>query len=286
MTKDLYTCLIENQDIDKAFVQIYWARAEHLGCAIELVMDAARANGLNNPLSRECDPYDISLLQGDIEPSSDSEVFWSKTRYSFPPEQVFDLPIGIIGSCIEGEHDIEEISRGFTIETDEAGLTSIVVNVESNELLDLYSKLLNAFPDYKVFWYVLHDHWEGGETDLFLVNEDFNTSTIILNHLGETSYDSVLNGFVTLTAYLEKGASNISISEHKQIVITTRSASVAEKLSMLVETSGYPKAEQIVSIEYGIHHWHYRMSKSKTKKQLIKSLKESGFSDWDPKSKN
>ncbi len=283
MKNTLYTCLIEEQTPAEAFVQVYWAHAPHLGVAIQMMLDSAKANGLQSPVARECDPYDIDNLECVVTPSEDADVFWSSSRHFFPPEPIFQLPTGIIASCIEGGNDIDELTPCFSVEGDDKGMTTIEVNVEESRLASDYSAMLRLFPKYKLFWYVLHDHWEDQEEDRFLVNEELNTPARILAHISENKTDSILNGFVTLTAYLEDGETNLKISDHKRIVISTYSSGVAEQFLTFLRNAGYPNVEAPLSIDHRIHHWHYRVPASIPKTELEGMLKESGFSDWKPK---
>lgn len=281
----LYTCLIDEQTEHEAFVQVYWSRADDIGSAIEKMLSAARANGLTSPEPREIDPYDIDSLEGDVEPNLDAETFWATGRVFFNPEPFFRLPYGIIGSCIEGEYDINEITSGFTRSKSDDGKTTIEVNVPREALFEIYSLLLKINPLYKVFWYLLHDHWEDMQ-DHFLVNEFLNRPDAILNHLRKNELDSLMNGYVTLTAYLEEGATNLNISDHKRIIISTYSDELANVYSSALNNAGYPQIDELVSIDDQIHHWHYRHPNSRSRRELVENLHSIGFSDWTPKRKN
>ena len=81
----LYTCLIEEQTEDEAFVQVYWARADHIGAAIEKMVAVGRQNGLINPEPRQLDPYNIKNIQGEVDPSLNAQTFWAKGRACFKP---------------------------------------------------------------------------------------------------------------------------------------------------------------------------------------------------------
>ena len=283
MENKLFTCLIEEQNTEEACFQMYWARAQRMGEAIDLILDAAKKNGLNNPIPRQCDPDEIENLidEDEIEPDIDSSVFWSTNRHFFPPESVFDLPVGVIASGIEGEHDIDEIKSGYTVQIDE-GLTTIEVNVEARKLVDLYQQLVKLNSSYRVFWYVLHSYWDDEKDDKFLVNEDLNTSDKIITHLMENEEDSIKNGYVTLTSYLDEGETNMSITDHKRIIIRTYSKLISARIQKVLERQGYEKLSNLMSIDRWIHHWHYRVTKSQSKSELEKTLKKLGFSYWNP----
>ena len=95
-SETLFNCLVEEQTDDEAYFQDYWARGGHMGEAVEKIMAAARDNGLTHPEPKEINPYDIENLEGEVFPSTESDVFWSTTIFSFTPESTFSFPVGII----------------------------------------------------------------------------------------------------------------------------------------------------------------------------------------------
>lgn len=280
MAETLYKCLIEEETEDESFIQIYWSRAEHMGVAIENVVAAALGNGLIAPEPKEIDPFDIDNLSSDVSPSSDAEVFWA-AKFFFDPEPGFTLPHGIISSCEEGDYDANEIASGYMKHKDGEGKTTFEINVERDALLPLYERLLLVCESYRVFWYLLHDHWDDS-TDHFLVNESLNSPELILSYLRSNKLDSLMNGHVTLTAYCEEGATNLNISDHKRIIIYTYSDKVAEEYVTVLGDAGYPEMDELVSIDCRMHHWHYRPSKSRSRNDLVKYLHSTGFKDWSP----
>jgi len=281
----LFTCLVEERSATEPFVQVYWARDEHLGGALEKMRAAARSNGLRDPAMQEADPYDLDNLTCEVEPDPSAEVFWALSRHRFPPEPSFTIPYGVIGSCIEGERDIHDIVAGYSLHKSEDGLTTLEVNADADALAPLYEEFLKAHPTYRVFWYVLHDHWlDDGSDSLFLVNEALNTPSRIIEHLHGHQRDSIMNGFVTLTAYLQEGSTNVKISDHKRIVVATYSDEIAADYADLLDRAGYDRFDELTSFDRGIHHWHYRHPASRDRAELERYLRELGFKDWKPKS--
>ncbi|MEZ5324887.1 MAG: hypothetical protein R3F19_07480 [Verrucomicrobiales bacterium] len=279
----LYTCLIEDQTDDEAFVQVYWAWGSHMGDAIEKSLSTARDNGLTNPTVREVDPYDIENLEGEVFPNSEADVFFATTRFSFPPEPSFIFPAGIVPSCIEDEeaNDVDDIRAGYRRSQDEEGLIEIGVNVSDSCLLPLYERVIKLHETYKTFWYLIQGHW-GDVEDQIYENPDLCTSEAIIEHLRAHRHDAVMNGFVTLTAYADEGATNVNISDHKRIVILTYSDSVADATEAALKDEGIPHHEDLVSFDNRIHHWHYRPSESLDRSDLIAHLTSSGFKPWNP----
>lgn len=279
----LYTCLIEGRASDEAFVQVYWARASHMGVAVEKMLAAARENGLPNPLPRGADPYDIENLEVQVYPDSSSEVFFATTRYSFPPEPVFEFPFGIIPSGVvdEDADDVDDIRPGYRRSKNEERLIEIGVNVPGSDLLSIYERLLKLHGNYEAFWYLIHDHW-GDVSDQIYENPSLSTPDAIIEHLRAHPHDAVMNGFVTLTAYIDEGATNLNISEHKRIVILTYSDSVADSFERALLDAGFDHDQYLVSFDCKIYHWHYRPSESLDRGDLIAHLVSCGFKPWNP----
>lgn len=281
----LFTCLIEEMTSDEAFLQVYWARASHMGAAIEKMLAAARENGLTNPLPREADPYDIENLDVEVCPDPSSEVFFGTTRYSFPPEPAFEFPTGIIPSYCEDEDadEADGIRSGYGLSKDDEGLIEIGVNVSGSNLMSIFERLLKLHDTYETFWYLIHDHW-GNTSDQFYENSTLKSPDAIIEHLRAHSHDAVMNGFVTLTAYIKDGATNLNISDHKRIVILTYSDAVADLFERALQDAGFEHDQHQVSFDHRIHHRHFRPSESLDRVDLIEHLTSIGFKPWNPKS--
>lgn len=276
-----YRCLVEECGEDTAFYQTYWSEASHIGAAVEQVLAAAREAGLIHATPTEIDLCGIDDIDSAALPDKQGRTFRSESRFFFEPEgPSFRLPYGVIGASGEGGRDVQDIETGYAREKDDSGKTTISVNVSQPDLIPLYAKLLEAKPVYRVFWHHIHQDWEDG-ADHFLVNEALSTPAAILEHLSANPLDSLLNGHVTLTAYLEEGATNLNISEHKQIVIHTVSEEIADFYQNLLEAAGYPGKDDLVSVTHHIYHWHYRHPDARDREDLVKHLHAMGFTDWE-----
>lgn len=118
--------------------------------------------------------------------------------------------------------------------------------------------------------------WDDAEDQIF-ENSDLNTPEAITEHLQAHRHDAVLNGFGTLTAYADEGATNVNISDHKRIVILTYSESVAAATEAALNDEGLSLHEDLVSFDNRIRHWHYRPSESLGRGDLIEHLTSCGF---------
>ena len=287
----LFSCWIEEVGEDIAFLQEFFARASDLGEAVAKVRQAAMEQGCQNPVVFQCDPVELEGDGEGLEPGLEADVFWSVGRVFFDPdpeesESNFVFPWGVIPSSGEGEVDKLEIGLGFDRISDGDGIEYLEANVSGPELFPLYCKLLQLHPSYAVFWYVLLGHWAEKEEDMegpdrFLVNEELNTPEKIIAHLESRPLDSVQNGFVTLTAYLEEGETNLSISDHKRILVSSKSPAIVDAYQKALEEAGLGLHPNLASIDAGVHHWHYRLPGSLPKEELAQSLLSSGFRVWD-----
>jgi hypothetical protein len=278
---NLYTALIEENDPASPFVQVYWARANHMGAALEMMLTAARSNGFLRPIWRQADPFDIKNLPKQLKQYSTQDVFWGNERYGFPATDTLELPYGIISSCIEGEFDVDEIQVGFHVHKD-GEMFTLEVNVSEQQLATLYFGLLDEYKKFRVFWYKLHSDWEGNGNEEMFVNENLSTGQSIRHHLEGDVDNSIRNGHCTITAYLEDGATNINISDHKKIVVITYSESKLAIATRFLNAHRIPLLDPFVTVDYKIHHWHFRSPQSCSRAELIRRLETQGFSRWAP----
>lgn len=275
-----FRALVLEADEARPFFQTCWAPADHLGTAIARILDSGRQKGMKHPRVRECAPCGPDDATEDTV-EGHGGVRWPRSRHAFPPEPVFAFPQGIVPSGQPGEFDIDEIRAGCNL-TAESGLSQVIANVEADALLNRYEDLLRLFPAFEVFWIVLHAHWEDAGADLFLVNPALNSADAILDFLRDIPLDTVQNGFVTLTAYHDDGETNVSLTEHKRLAVTTRSPEIAERCVAALERAGLPVVDDLPSVQFGVHHWHYRLPGSRDRNSLDTALKKQGFSPWDP----
>jgi hypothetical protein len=290
---DLYKCLVrgfmEEDGQEYEFYQIYFAEAASPGAAIERIEAVADENGVIPATVTDLGWGDLDNLDDDagetLREHPDGDVWWLEARCLFPPEPRMDLPYGIVASLDEvGEDDPGDIRPGYALVDEGEGLRGIDVNVDRADLPSLYEKLLRLHPGYKVFWYRLHAEHPDEEEDppLMLVNPDLNTPELILAHLAENSRDSFENGLVTLTAYLAEGDTNLNLSDHKRLVIRTFSENVLQGYLEALREAGYAEVENLVAIDWQIHHWHYRHPEGREHEALAEFLKTKGFREWRP----
>ncbi|MCA8916403.1 MAG: hypothetical protein KDB90_13415 [Planctomycetes bacterium] len=292
MEAELFQCQVHDPEHRPPFYQWYYAYGTRIGEALDSIRAAVKSNGLVRPILCEADPIDISEVDGDVAPSVEANVFWSVTKYSYSPEpgEHFEMPLGVILSDSrdrpDDDPDPDDIRAGYARFENE-GIYSLEVNVSNESLYEHYAALLRLYEPFRVFWFLVHDHWEneGAEADEFFTNEELNTADEILAYISRAPVDSLQNGFVTLTAYASEDQVNVNISDHKKLVVLSTSDSRTSKAAKVLDSLGYEQLSPFVSVDARVHHWHYRPANSRTREQLINRLSEDGFSSWTPDSR-
>lgn len=276
----LYTAMVDHAADGHGVVQVYWAEADTIGEALGRIAAALPLTGFPQPwYISEIDPYRSPLPAIAMELCAD--VWHADTRHGFPEEYIFRLPVGIIKSCVDGEHDLGEIRPGHRCR--ETG-ASIVIDavVLKEDLLERYLALVALFGRFRVSWFKLQPDWEDGG-DATYVNEAINDARLLGDLLVEHRQDLAENGHLTVTAFVQDGSTNINLTDHKTIEVWTTSRDIANRVVGALQAAGLPALDPLISIEAGFHHWHYRPRGSRTRAQLVSMLTDRGFTRWQPK---
>lgn len=288
---NLYCCLVHQVRGDQPFYQSYWAHAPRLGVALDRIRKAAKSNGIPRPILCSADFDHLENIQAELEHAESGQVFWSVVRNVYPPgedEPPLVLPFGVIpaGQQPEDAEDPEDIVAGYTLWEAE-GVSTIEINAAEVDLLALYERFLKLYEPFLVFWYKVHGQWDNSPEaleapDEIFVNEALTSREDILAHIEFGEEGSLRNGFVTLTSYAEEGATNVDLSDHKKVVISTTSPAQRDRALEALAALKLPLLEPFVTVDDRIAHWHYRPVDSKGRDELIAHLLASGFSAWAP----
>lgn len=274
--------MIEYTENETSYIQTYWADADTIGEAIDTVVSEAENNGIRHPIARQVDPYDINNLPAEgISRGSHEAVMLSDTVHSFPADDaMLSLPYGVIPSCIEGEFDSSEITEGYSVKSLDGGLSKLSVIASDRNLLDTYIGLLNMHSAYKVFMIELHSHYQNDKINEVFVNETIASFNGICDFFNYHNNDITRNGHVGAVSYLPQGKTNIKLTDHKMIEIVGYDSGIIAEYKQQLEALGYSNLDRFVSIDYRMHHWHYRPAASRCKLELAKHIQELGFTSW------
>ena len=280
MDEGLFRIMVESIEPEESFVQMFWSPAPYPGQAIDSVLRASVRLGMRKPIARELDVVDPSSVPAESYHDKKSNVFYALECFSFPTEESFIAPLGIIASSEKGEHDYEQIREGFSLTKTEENIYELEAVIERDNLLNAFFELIKRLPSIEVFWIRIAADWEERGREEFWTNEDLNTFDSITSFLTTHFNDTVANGHVALTVYSDVGQTNLSIDTHKTIVVLTKSAKMQRTMAATLRRLGFEELSEFYSLRYNYHHWHYRPARSKSRTSLIAALKRNGFNLW------
>lgn len=285
MCKEFYTGLIEATDNNEAFVQVFYAYGSHIGEAIDSMLSYAIDIGLKNPRVAEVDFYKFENMSDKAIKADGLDIYCINERYYFPINEFtsFQLPYGVILSCIEGKFEPELIKESYTKYTDDNEIKHLDIVIDRSKLLDTFLSIAEKLNSIRVLWVTLGKDWEDGQSSEFYANENLNNISKIKNFIFDNINDIFLNGYISITIYSSDGATNVSIDKHKKIHIsTTKSSEFIEMVVKYIENLNlnFNDFDNFYSIDYDYYHYHYRPTNSKSRIELIKHLKENGFYLW------
>lgn len=281
MGKTFYTILIESEESsDEFFVQVFWTWAEHIGAAISSVLKVALQENIKEPVAAQIDPYDFESIPDNVYEIHKTGVFTSGQRYYYPATFCLKIPEGVILSALDGDFDIEDLHKGFRFDLRNDGFCRINVVLPQDELEDTFLQLVKALPSIKVSWVEILNWWDEAENKQLWTNERLNNFDTIADFLKSNNRDILKNGFLNFTVYCEVGATNLQISDHKEICLITRSQEIQRIIADKLKELKISESDNLKSLSKGFHHWHYRPDGSYNRNDFINHIKKNGFSFW------
>ena len=278
-----YTAIVNELDGDISRIHVFWSWATHIGEAISKMVECAIRQQIRNPVLLKLDPYDFENLPNEVLTDDSGKTYFSDSSYSYPTKNFYQLPYGVISSCIEGDRDIEEIQIGHKIEYFDRGLIQLIAVVDGDNLLHTYTEIIKILPSIRVFWVKILEDWENLDRREMYVNEELVDPKSIRDFLERHDIDMFLNGYLGFTSYGEQGKTNVSIDEHRLISVLSYDEILLYKMSQFLEEKKIPLKTNLVTIQDKIYHWHYRHPVSKTREETIALLRRNGFQYWKPK---
>ena len=276
--EDFFRVLViakENNTI--SYIKVFWAWAEHIGVAIHKVIEVAQQMGLREPIATMIDFVDSESLSNDVYEICETGVFTFDEEYSFPAEDFVDIPDGVILHA-EDENPEDDIKEGYKSYCNNDDFYFVDIVLSKNKLFKIFIKLVKSLPDIKVSWVSIPD--ENNEKAELWVNENLNDAKKILYFLKSTQADIFQNGLVGFTVYSEVGATNLNLTDHKEISVVTKSQKIKNLITAKIDQFKVKKFDELSCISEGFYHWHYRPIDSLDPKDFIAFLKSKGFAIW------
>ena len=142
--KDFYTVMIESEEPEESFVQLFWTHANHPGEAIDKILRACAGLGIENAFASEFDISEFKALLRKTFHDKKFDAYYAPERYGFSTEETFRTPAGIIESFAKGELDFALIKEGFCQNRFEAGSYAVELVVENQRLFSTFVEFANC----------------------------------------------------------------------------------------------------------------------------------------------
>lgn len=281
--KELWYFLIDGQqDNETGIVGNFYAYGNHLGDALEKVIEASKEQSFSNHNLTEAsylDTFETIENNSELVEIAD-KVFMRPTTYTFPfddPDNEFVPPIGIVKSVYEGEYEYDLIKEKFVAYgADENGIFELQLVLTKDNLIDTFLKTIDFLPSIDGFWIYLKDFWENNLTELW-VAKHFTDREIVKDFLLKHKIDTLENGFLDIVVHSLQGETNLTLDDHKKIQLNTKDETVFRNFLGNITNLGYEQTREFYSLEFGYHHFHYRLAESLTRDNFKKMLTENKF---------
>jgi hypothetical protein len=114
------------------------------------------------------------------------------------------------------------------------------------------------------------DHFEqAGHTDVWLTSRI--NARKILRFLDDQEDELIHNGFIELSIYLRAQKATLRLTEHKTVVWLAEDRAMQPEVERWLRELHVPRIQELVTVEAG-PHVHYRLAKSRARKQLSDEL--------------
>jgi hypothetical protein len=260
----------------------FYTYGTHCGNALKKTLLIAEQEGIINPdLIETCrldDIEDFELPENTIEMNYDVFMNHTFNTYDLRKEEYsFTPPIGIAFSTDEGEFDHDLIKECFVAYgKNEDDIFEFELVVDKSRLINTFFKTIEFLPNVDGFWLYLKDHWDNTETELWVGTEITDKNSVI-KFLTNNRESTLINGFVDIVVNSIIGETNLTLNEHKKIQLHTKDETVFQNFIERVIDLGFEQTCDFYNIEFGYHHWHYRIDESFVKSKFQELLINEGF---------
>jgi hypothetical protein len=247
---------------DRAGTRLVVAPGETLGEAIEAATARARRGDAAWPIAVEpAKPGEVPLGE-----SVGKGVVVERDPPAGLPS--FHWPRGVVPS-LEGARAL-----GAPVEAHERskhGETfAVEARVSGERLVEMYMQLVELLPAAdNVEVRVTGQHDRVGRAEVWLTPRlDVRRA---IRFLDDNDVELLGNGFVEVAVYLRKQKSTLRMTEHKTILWLSEEEAHADQFARWMIERGVPARDEIVELS-SVDHYHWRPSKTKSRKKLIQHL--------------
>lgn len=285
MTKnELWYLLIDGQqDADTGVVGNFYAYGEHLGDALEKTIKASvDYKFITNQNLTEVsllDSFDVIGDNKELVEIADN-VYMRPTTYTFPiddPDKEFIPPIGIVKSVFEGEYEYDLIKQNFVAYgADENGIFEFELVLAKENLIDTFIKTIDFLPTIDGFWIYIKNYWENDMTELW-VAKHFTDKQTVIDFLKTQRKNTLENGYLDIVVHSLIGETNLTLDDNKKIQFHTKDEGVFNDFIGNIIELGYEQTRDLYNLEFGYHHFHYRLVDSLTRTEFKHMLTDNIF---------
>jgi hypothetical protein len=280
---ELWYFLIDGQqDTQTGVVGNFYAYGNHLGDALNRAIKASKEYNFSEQNLTEAsylDNFDVIENNKQLVQIGDG-VFMRPTTYTFPyddPDKDFVSPIGIVKSVYEGEYNYELIKENFVAYgADENGIFELEIVLTKEHLIDVFLKTISFLSSIDGFWIYIKNYWDNDLTELWVAKE-FTDKTAIIDFLQRQRKHTLENGYIDIVVHSFVGETNLTLDDHKKIQLHTKDEEVFKTFIGNIIDLGYEQTRDFYNLEFGYHHFHYRLADSFSRTEFKQMLTEKRF---------
>ncbi|MBL0109734.1 MAG: hypothetical protein IPP42_02255 [Saprospiraceae bacterium] len=281
-----YFLISGQQDAETGLYGNFYTYGKHLGDALNKTIIASKEYDFSNHNLMEASFLDsFEVIEKSEELIEIGEgIFMRQTTYSFPyddPDKDFIPPIGIVKSVYEGEYEYELIKENFVAYgADENGIYELELVLTKESLINVFLKVIDYLPSTDGFWIHIKNYWNNELTELW-VAKYFTDNETIKDFLTNNKKDTLENGYIDIVVHSIQGETNLTLDDHKKIQLHTKDEEVFNNFIGNIIDLGYEQTRDFYNLEFGYHHFHYRLADSLTRTEFKQMLTENKFELMD-----
>jgi hypothetical protein len=285
--KELWYLLIDGQQNSKTGVLgNFYAYGNHLGNALEKTIKASNKYKFSNHNLIEAsflDNFDVIDNNAELIQIA-NDVYMRPTTYTYPfddPDQDFIPPTGIVKGVDDGEYDYELIKENFVAySADGNGVFKFELVLTKKNLINTFITAIEFLPTIDGFWIYIKNYWENDLTELW-VAKHFTDKCTVIDFLNGQKKNTLENGYLDIVVHSTKGKTNLTLNDHKKIQLHTKDENLFRNFIGNIIDLGYEQTRDFYDLEFGYHHFHYRLADSLTRAEFKQMLIENEFEQID-----
>ena len=281
---ELWYLLIDGQqDSDTGVFGNFYVYGNHLGDALDKTIKASSEYEFSNHNLIEAsflDNFDVIDNNAELIKIAD-DVYMRPEIHTYPldndPDQDFIPPTGIVKDVDEGEYDYELIKENFVAyNANENSIFEFELVLAKQNLIDTFITAIGFLPTIDGFWIYIKNFWDNELTELW-VAKHFTDDDTVIDFLIQQKQNTLENGYLDIVVHSIKGETNLTLNDHKKIQLHTKDENVFRNFIGNIKNLGYKQTRDFYNLEFGYHHFHYRLAESLTRTEFKQMLTDNKF---------